>query len=281
MGKLDGKIALVTGASRGIGAEIARLFAGEGARVGVTARTVEAGQSRFAGTINETVSDIVNVGGVASAFAADLSNPDSRASLIDEVEAALGPIDILVNNAAVTWFTPVSDFEAKHYDLMFEVQVKAPFQLAQRVLPGMVERGSGSILNISSKGGLHPPGPPFQGFQGGTVYGMVKVALERFTTGLANEVYGKGISVNALSPTNVVETPGVVHHKLITPDRQAFVEPVQVMAEAALELVSGDPMEMTGRIAYSQQLLAELGLGPEVAAEFLVGEHPRSHPRPT
>jgi citronellol/citronellal dehydrogenase len=276
MGRLEGKVALVTGASRGIGAEIARRFAAEGAHVAVSARTVEAGQSAFEGTITETVDGIVAQGGTAVAFAANLARPEDRNRLVAEVVNELGPVDVLVNNAAVTYFEPVASFEEKHWRLMFEVQVRAPFELAQLVLPAMVQRGGGSILNISSKAGLHPEGPPYGSvIAGSTVYGMVKAALERFTTGLAAEVYDAGISVNALSPTSIVATPGVVHHRLITPAWEPLVEAEAVMAAAALELVAAGPEVLTGRVAYSQQILDELGLGPAPISDMVVGPHPR------
>ena len=274
MGLLDGRVAIVTGASRGIGAEIARRFAVEGARVAVSARTTEAGQSAFEGTINETVQSIVDAGGTAVAVAANLARPEDRIRLVAETEAQLGPVDVLVNNGAVTWFGAVETFQEKHFRMMFEVQVRAPFELSQLVLPGMRARGWGAILNISSKGAIHPDGPPFGAGPGGTVYGMVKAALERFTTGLAAEVHADGVRVNVLSPTSIVPTPGVVHHRLITPEREHLIEPVEVMASAALALVT-DPPGLTGRIAYSQQLLWELGLGPEPLEELLVAEHPR------
>jgi len=274
--QLDGRVAIVTGASRGIGAEIARRFAAEGARVAVSARTTEAGQSTFEGTIHETVTSIVDAGGTAVAVAANLARPEDRARLVAETEQQLGPVDVLVNNGAVTWFGPVETFQEKHFRMMFEVQVRAPFELAQLVLPGMRERRWGAILNISSKGAIHPEGPPFsvRAGTGGTVYGMVKAALERFTTGLAAEVHADNVRVNVLSPTSIVPTPGVVHHNLLTPERQHLAEPVDVMASAALALVT-DPPGLTGRIAYSQQLLRDLGLGPEPLADLLVADHPR------
>ena len=262
MGGLDGKIALVTGASRGIGAAIARRLANDGAVVAVSARTVEPGDSRFEGTINETVELIAKDGGTAVALAADLSRQDQRGRLLDEVTRQLGPIDILVNNAAVTWFEPVTEFKESHYDTMFEVQVKAAFQMAQQVLPGMRERGSGAILNISSGAARHPQGPPYENRRGGTVYGMCKAALERFTTGLASEVWADGVAVNVLSPSKVVLTPGVVHHQLVKPGEEDRAESVWVMAEAGHALVTGDPRERTGIIGYSQEICDRFGRTP-------------------
>jgi NAD(P)-dependent dehydrogenase (short-subunit alcohol dehydrogenase family) len=260
--EVTGKVALVTGASRGIGTAIALRLARAGAVVAVSARTVEPGTSRFPGTINETVDQIRAGGGDALAIAADLSRAEDRARLVSETEAQLGPVDILVNNAAVTYFQPIDGFPPHRRDLMFEVQVFAPMHLAQLVLPGMVERGQGWIVNISSGAARHaavPPDPARRAV-GGTVYGMCKAALERFTTGLASEMYDHNVAVNALSPNRVVPTPGTLHHHLVRPDdADQVVEPPEVMAEAALALCEGPPTALTGRIAYSQDLLAELG----------------------
>ena len=258
MGTLDGKVAIVTGASRGIGAEIARRFALEGAAVAVAARTTEPGTSPFDGTIGETVEQIRADGGTAVAIRSDLSRPEDRERLVAETASQLGAPDILVSNAAVTYFTPVEDFSARRLRLMFDVQVEGPFQLAQLVIPGMRGKGSGWILNISSGAARHPAIPPASRFRGGTVYGMCKAAIERFSTGLAAELYDDNIAVNALSPSRVVPTPGTLFHHLTTEDNPSN-EPPSVMAEAALLLCAGDPRVLTGRIAYSQQLITELG----------------------
>jgi len=198
---------------------------------------------------------------VAIPITADLGRQQDRHRIIETAQKELGPINILVSNAAITYFEPVVNFEEKHFRLMFEVQVRAPFEMAQLVIPGMRELGGGWILNISSGAARHPQGPPYvlRG-AGGTVYGMCKAALERFTTGLASEVYDDGIAVNVLSPSGLVSTPGTVHHGLVRrapPDR---LEPVAFMAEAAYALVTGDPATLTGKVTYAKTILNELGV---------------------
>ena len=259
-GLLAGKVVVVTGASRGIGAAIAIRYAMEGARVVVSARTLYKGEHVLEGSINEVVGCIRAAGGEAFAVRADLALADHRLNLIKQTQTHYGPVDILVNNAAITWFGQVADFTNKRYQLMMEVQVYAAFHLAQLVLPDMRAQKSGWILNISSHAAIHPEKDG--GSRGSTVYGMCKAALERFTTGLASEVYEDGIGVNVISP-GLVATPGVLHHKLVTVDTpKEDVTPVEHMAECCLRLVYGYPEKMTGRITYASDLMEEFALTP-------------------
>ena len=260
-GAMKGKVALVTGASRGIGEAIAARFAMEGAKVVVSARTAAEGESRLPGTLGDTVARIRRAGGDVMLIKADLAQAAERERLVEEVVAAYGPIDILVNNAAITFFTPVADFTEKRFKLMMEVQVYAPFHLSQLVLPSMRERHQGWIVNISSGAGIHPKQPYTRGGRGGTVYGMCKAALERFTTGLASEVAEDGIAVNVVSP-GLVATPGVMVHGLITEATKDRVQPIEFIAEAVFQLASGDPKTMTGRIDYAEPLLKSLNITP-------------------
>ena len=260
-GSLKGKVALVTGASRGIGEAIAVRLAMEGAKVVCTARTAEEGESRLPGTLNDTLDRIRAAGGEASFIKADLSKAEDRERLVADAKLIYGDIDILINNAAVTFFIPVEDFPKKRFDLMMEVQVWAPLHLSQLVLPAMRRKKAGAIVSISSGAAIHPVKPYTTARAGGTIYGMCKAAIERFSTGLAAEVYADNISVNAISP-GLVATPGVAVHGLITEATKHRVSPVENIAEAVYQLVSRSPHEMTGRIDHAGPFLEEFGLKP-------------------
>ena len=264
MGKLDGKVALVTGASRGIGQAIAERFGVEGARVACSARTLEEGEHKlFEGSLSRTVEKIRAAGGEAFPVPCDVSEAGNCEAAVREVEQALGPIDVLVNNAALTYFIPIRDYPISKWHRSFAVNVHAPFYLSQLVLPGMVSKGQGAIVNISSGAAIGPGRAPYseetQRLRGGTLYGAEKAALERFTQGLAAEVYDDGVSVTCVSPSQVVATPGTVHHALVRGMDDPRAEPVEYMAMAVLLLATEPLDKISGRVGYSQELLREFG----------------------
>src|SRR3984885_14558324 len=264
MKKLDGKVAVVTGASRGIGQQIAELFAAEGARVVCAARTMNEGEHRMLeGSLSRTVELIRGLGGQATAVAADVSSEAECIALIEAARQAYGPVDILVNNAALNYYLPTETYPTNRWVRCFAINVHAPFILSKEVLKDMIPKRSGAIVNISSGAAIGPGRGPYddQTVRGGVMYGATKAALERFTQGLAQEMAQyEGISVAAVSPSQVVPTPGTIHHKLVTGIDDPKGEHPMLMARAVLLLASEPAAKVNGRVTYSQQILQEYGL---------------------
>ncbi len=266
MGKLDGKVVIVTGASRGIGAETAKLFAAEGGKVICAARTLREGDHPLAGSLERTVGEIRAAGGEATPVAVNISEPAECENLVQAARETYGPLDVLVNNAALTYFIPVKDYPTNRWMRSWAVNFHAPFILSKLVLEDMIPRRSGSIVNISSGAAIGPGRGPYPNAPqniGGACYGAEKAALERFTQGLAMEVYQYGISVTCVSPSQVVPTPGTVFHRLVSGLDDPRGEPPELMAKAAL-LLATEPLEkVTGRVTYSQLILKEFGWTPQ------------------
>jgi citronellol/citronellal dehydrogenase len=256
-GLCDAKVALVTGASRGLGKAIAQRLAAEGATVGITARTMDP-DPKYHGSLQQTRDEITAAGGSAVAIQADLSKPEDRERLFAELVEKVGAPDILVNNAAVTFLRPLDEFPDRRARLMIEMHVLAPMHLTQLAIPAMRERGRGWVLNVTSVGGDLPDGPPFADFDrtaGFGVYGTVKAALNRLTKSFAAELYSDGIAVNAAAPSNPVATEGAGALDLAKTD----TEDIELITQTALTLVTADPTTMTGRIAHTQPFLREIG----------------------
>jgi len=252
---------LVTGASRGIGAATARRLAAEGADVAIVARTLDQ-HPTLPGSLNEVAADLRASGATVGVIVADLTDADDRSRIVPEAEAALGgTVDVLVNNAAAAIYQPLVDFPLRRRMVTFEANVHAPLDLAQAVIPGMVEQGEGWILNLSSASAHHTPGPPFPDSQVGTtiaVYGASKAALNRISNGLAVELFGTGVRVNTVEPRAAVMSEGA--EVLVGGKVDAgLVESMAEMVEAAVALCDCPP-EVTGRTVVSLDLIAEWDL---------------------
>ena len=261
MGKLGGKVAIVTGASRGIGKSVAQVLATEGAKIVCASRTLSEGDHFLEGSINTTVSEIQKAGGTALAVQTNVSDEESCAHLIATTKQTFGRVDVLVNNAAVLYIIPIKDHPIKKWTTAFATNVSGPFMLSQMALPEMMEQRSGAIINVSSGGAIGPGRGPYKSPStiGATQYGACKAALERFTQGLAEEVYQYGITVAAVSPSQLVATPGAIYGKAATGPDDPRVEPPEMMARAILLLATEPLDKVTGRVTYSQAILKEFG----------------------
>lgn len=279
-GRLDGRAAIVTGASRGLGRATALALAAEGAAVAVVARTEQVWNDKLPGTIGETVAEIEAAGGRAVPIRADLTNREDIVALVDAARAALGPITVLVNNAAFTapgrppapgaaaperktgaakaavpqadWppfvGTPVHAFR-RH----FEISVFAAYELMQLVVPDMLAAGGGAIVNISSVASRIPGAGPYRDFSGGILpgYGGSKAALEHLTESAAYDLQRHHVSVNALSPSEAMMTPGLSYYRTDFDE----VGSEREFAEAVVRLALVDPDLVTGRTIGHREVL--------------------------
>ena len=246
-----GRVALVTGASRGIGRAIARRLAAHGAAMVVTS------SARSRDGLDETRRLIEAAGGKVATVEADLADPSERARLMAEASSPHGPISILVNNAAANpAYAPPSKIDLAARHATFEINFHAPVDLIQQAVTGMRQRGWGRILNITSAM-VHQPSIPYSGpakfIHTLTIYGASKAALDRYTVGLAAELHGSGVTANAVAPCSIALTESaekIARQAAAThPD---WIEPLEMMAEAAYLLIAGGS---TGIVARSRDVL--------------------------
>jgi NAD(P)-dependent dehydrogenase (short-subunit alcohol dehydrogenase family) len=260
MGRFAGRNAIVTGASRGIGAAIAQRLAAEGANVAIVARTVDQ-HDHLSGSLNDTLAICRQYGTRVEVVAADLADAEDRARIVPAVlERFDGRVDILVNNAAAAIYAPILGFPLKRRHITFEVNVHAPIDLAQAVAPQMIERGEGWIVNLTSGSARLVEGPPFNTEGVATtlgVYAASKAALDRITNAFAVELQDTGIRINAIGPRAVVKSEGAW---VLVGDHVGaeLVESMEAMVESVIALCECE-WERTGQVLVSLDLLAELG----------------------
>jgi citronellol/citronellal dehydrogenase len=259
--RFRGRNAIVTGASRGIGAALAERLAAEGASLVIAARTLDR-HDHLAGSLNETVERCRRHGATVEVVVADLADESSRATIVPRaLEIFDGRVDILVNNAAAAVYASTLDYPLRRRRLMFEVNVEAPIDLIQAVLPSMTALREGWIVNVSSATARVAPGPPYR--TGGVhsvigVYGATKAALNRITHAFAVELFGTGIRINTIEPRAAVMSEGAEALVGGTVGADA-IESMEAMVEAMLVLCDCPP-ERTGGVHVSLDLLDELGL---------------------
>lgn len=236
-GRLAGKVAIITGASRGLGQYCAVGYAREGAKVVVAARTEQVRDPNLPGTIHETAKLVEEAGGEAMPVVCNVGDVASINSMVEQVLGRFGQIDVLMNNAAVQPPERISQIEPRHWELEFKINVHGPFHCATAVLPTMIDQKRGSIINISSVAA-----------RGGSHYGATKRAIEAFTIGLAAEQKDNGIAVNALKPVGAIATPGLryrgagtapVEVRMDLPSPDSYVEAAILLAMQTAETCTG------------------------------------------
>ena len=255
---LKGKVAIITGASRGIGKAVALKFAEHGINIGVGAKTVSS-EEKAPGSIHETVAEVKTRGADAIAVQTDVRDADQIQNLVQKTVEAFGRVDIVVNNAGAIMFQPVEEMPVKRFDLMMNLNYRAPYILCHETISYMKKQSAGHIINMSP--------PPQIGvlaaedWRGRTCYLMSKFGMSHLTMGLAEELRKDNVSVNSLWPANIIDTQAtrVFDQMLGIPGDQKWYSP-EMLADACLELVKTSPSELTGQTLIVEEFLKTKGV---------------------
>ncbi len=248
-GRLQGKVAIITGASRGLGQYCSVAYGREGAIVAVAARTETETDPRLPGTIYDTARMVTEAGGEGFPVVCNVGDVASIEAMVQKVLEKYGRIDILMTNAAVQPPGGISQIQPRHFELEFRINVNGPFHCIRAVLPTMIAQKSGAIINISSVAARA---------DSGSHYGATKRAIESLTIGLANEQRANGIAVNCLKPDGGIDTPGLRYPKTVqdgTPRPERELPSPDSYVESAILLAMQTPETCTGGIFYDSEAL--------------------------
>jgi citronellol/citronellal dehydrogenase len=265
--KLKDKVAIITGSSRGVGKFIAMELAKEGCNIVVAARSEQESDPKLPGTIYSTAEELRSLGVRALPVRTDVTDEESIRSMVKQTLDEFGRIDLLVNNAGIMGPGRLWELPIKRWDLVMRVNVRGAVLCCQAVLPHMIERRDGVIINISSIAADQ------KGMTNAS-YSVTKQALRKLSEGLAEEVREFDIRVFSLSPEGLVLTPGTLYHRL---DKEVpagpFVEAPEAMGQAVIYLSGDEAKSVTGQHFYSRALLRDHGLWPaDDAAVFRPGQ---------
>lgn len=261
---LKGKVAFITGASRGIGRDVAVALAEAGADIVVAARSETVWDPRLPGTIYEVAKEVEARGARALPVKMDVSKDDEIEAAFERTLATFGRLDMLMNNAAIQVPGSTRTIQPRHIDLMWRVDLRGPLMCIRAAIGPLSQSGGGHIINISSRAGVFPGPGPYTAEQveraRQPLYGMVKAGLERYSQTLAMELQPEGIAVNVLSPEGRIRTPG---NKFAENTRESpnleFEEAVD-MGKATLWICQQDPRQYTGNILFDGDIVREHGL---------------------
>lgn len=259
--RFSGRNAVVTGASRGIGAAIAERLAADGANVAIAARTLDK-HPVLPGSLNETLAKLNSYGGTHTSIVADMGDPESREGLIAKAKEQLGgTIDILVNNAAAAIYMPLAEYPLRRVRLMMEINLLAPLDLTQQALPDMIEAGEAWVVNLSSATANYEPGPPYRQselLEVMGIYGASKAALNRMTNAFSVETHKHSVRMNTVEPKAAVLSEGadIKVGEMLVPEQ---IESMEAMVEAAVFLCDCE-QDFTGRVCSSLDLIEEQNL---------------------
>jgi citronellol/citronellal dehydrogenase len=264
---LEGRVALVTGSSRGIGRAMSLRLAREGAAVVITGKS-ESGTDKLPGSIHTVAAEVEAAGGSALAVRVDVRHEDEVKAMVDATIERFGRLDILINNAGALWWQPILQTPPKRYDLMWEINVRAAYLCAYYALPHMVANHWGHVINCS---------PPIstQPSPGHVAYMTTKMGMTRLAIGIAAEHADDGIASNSLWPVTIIESLASINWGL--GDRSQWRSP-EILCDAMMEIVGTEPPSLTGRQILDEPFLRERGWTDERLDAYWLEGKPPEHP---
>jgi citronellol/citronellal dehydrogenase len=244
---LSGRVAVVTGASRGIGKALALRLAREGADVVIAAKS-EQSSDKLPGSIYDTAEEVRTLGRRALAVVTDVRSDDAVRAMMERTIIEFGRVDILINNAGALWWQKVVDTPPKRFDLMMSVNARAAYLCSYYALPHMVKQRWGHIINMC-------PGISTTPNPGRVCYMMTKMGMARLAIGIAAEHAEDGIAANALWPRTIIESQASINWGLSTRDQWRTPE---ILCDACMAIFAQQPPAYTGRQALDEEVLTEL-----------------------
>ena len=260
---LTGKVAIVTGASRGIGKCVALSLAKQGADVVIAARSVES-RKLLPGTIHDTVTEIEALGRRALAVRTNVRDADAVEAMIEQAADHMGRIDILVNNAGALWWDTVEQTPAKRFDLVMEVNARASFVAARAAIPHMARAGGGFVF-------MYSPPLDLGMIPGKVAYCISKFGMTMLAMGLGAELRDRNIGAAALWPATVIESQASINHGLGTPAQWRNPD---IVADATLAILGRPLDDVTGRAFLDEEALAEVGVADLAGYSCVPGGRP-------
>lgn len=261
---LEGRVAIITGASRGIGKALALRLAEEGAHIVVAAKS-DRPQEKLPGTIHETAAEVEHRGRRALPVKVDVRQEEDVARMVEQTIATFGRVDILINNAGALWWKPVLETPPKRFDLMVDVNVRAAYLCAYYTLPHMQRQRWGHIINMAPAISLQPS-------PGMVAYMITKMGMARLAIGIAEEHREDNIAANALWPVAPVETAAVINNHL--GEREQW-RSTDIMSDAVMAILRQAPAQCTGRQLTDEEILREAGV-TDFDRYWLAGKPPET-----
>jgi citronellol/citronellal dehydrogenase len=260
---LKGRVAVITGASRGIGRALALGLAKEGCHVVIAAKSTESTE-KLPGSIFSVAAEVEALGGQALPLAVDVRDADAIASMAARTQERFGRIDVLLNNAGALWWRPLLETPAKRFDLVMGVNARAAFLCCQAVLPAMISSRFGHVINMS-------PPMDLSLVPGRIAYAISKLGMTLLTLGLAEEMRPHNIGVNSLWPVTIIESQASIGWGLGTAEQWRKPD---ILVDCVLRLVQKEPLEVTGQALLDEDFLRGEGVTDFSGYACVPGTHP-------